>query len=91
MIIALRDDQRKFKEFSLAKCMLQSDRVYYKDRLLILENEKLRLHLLQLSHDMFIVNHSERVKIYEILSRHYYLLKMIKTVARFVCNYHLCS
>ncbi len=71
--------------------MLQSDRVYYKDRLLILENEKLRLHLLQLSHDMFIVNHSERVKIYEILSHHYYWLKMIKTIAHFVCNYHLCS
>jgi len=91
MITALRDDQRKLKEFSLAKCMLRSDRVYYRDRLLILEDEKLQLRLLQLSHDMSIVSHSERVKTYKILSRHYYWLKMIKTVARFVHNCHLCS
>ncbi len=72
MITALRDDQRKLKEFSLVKCMLQSDRVYYRDRLLILEDEKLQLRLLQLSHDTFIVNHSERIKIYKILNHHYY-------------------
>jgi len=72
MITALRNDQRKLKEFLLAKCTLQSDRVYYRDKLLILEDEKLRLRLLQLSHDTSIMNHSERVKIYEILSRHYY-------------------
>ena len=91
VITALRDDQQKLKEFSLAKCMLRSDRVYYKDRLLIFEDEKLRLRLLQLSHDTSIANHSKRVKIYEILSRHYYWFKMIKTVARFVRNCHLCS
>ncbi len=91
VITALRDDQRKLKEFLLAKYTLQSDWVYYRDRLLILEDEKLRLHLLQLSHDTFIANHSERVKIYEILSHHYYWFEMIKTVARFVCNCHLCS
>ncbi len=90
MIIVLKDDQRKLKEFSLAKCMLQNDWVYYKDKLLILKDEKLRLRLLQLSHDMFIVNHSERVKTYKILSHHYYWLKMIKTVAHFICNCHLC-
>jgi len=72
MIIALRDDQQKFKEFSLAKCMLQSDRVYYKDKLLILKNEKLQLRLLQLNHNMSIANHSKKVKIYEIFNRHYY-------------------
>jgi len=62
MITALRNDQRKLKEFSLAKCMLRSDRVYYKDRLLILEDEKLRLRLLQLSHNTFIASHSESVR-----------------------------
>ncbi len=91
VITVLRDDQRKLKEFSLAKCTLRSDRVYYRDRLLILEDEKLWLRLLQLSHDTSIANHSERVKIYEILSHHYYWLEMIKTVAHFVRNCHLCS
>ncbi len=91
VITALRDNQRKLKEFLLAKCTLQSDRVYYRDRLLILEDEKLRLRLLQLSHDTSIANHSERVKIYKILSRHYYWFEMIKTVARFIHNCHLCS
>jgi len=56
-----------------------------------IKNKKLWLRLLQLSHDMFIANHSERVKIYKILSHHYYWLKMIKTVTHFVHNYYLCS
>jgi len=72
MITALKNDQRKLKEFSLAKCMLRSDQVYYRERLLIFEDEKLQLRLLQLSHDTFIANHSERVKIYKILNHHYY-------------------
>jgi len=72
VVTALRDGQRKLKEFLLAECTLRSDRVYYRDRLLIPEDEELRLRLLQLSHDTSIASHSERVKIYEILSRHYY-------------------
>jgi len=91
VVTALRDGQRKLKEFPLAKCTLRSDRVYYRDRLLVFEDEKLRLRLLQLSHDTPIADHSGRVKTYEILSRHYYWLGMIKTVARFVRNCHLCS
>jgi len=91
VVTALRDGQRKLKEFPLAECTLRSDRVYYRDRLLILEDEKLRLRLLQLSHDTPIASHSGRAKIYEILSRHYYWPGMIKTVARFVRNCHLCS
>ncbi len=71
--------------------MLQNDQVYYKDKLLILEDEKLQLRLLQLSHDTSIASHSKRIKIYEIFNHHYYWLKMIKTVARFVHNCHLCS
>jgi len=91
VVTALRDDQRKLKEFPLAECTLRSDRVYYRDRLLIPEDEKLRLRLLQLSHDTPIADHPERVKTYEILSRHYYWPEMIKTVVRFVRNCHLCS
>ncbi len=64
---------------------------YYKDKLLIFEDEKLQLRLLQLSHDMFIANHSKRIKIYEIFSHHYYWLKMIKTVTHFIHNCYLCS
>jgi len=91
VVTALRDDQRKLKEFSLAECTLRSDRVYYRDRLLVPEDEKLRLRLLQLSHDTPIAGHPGRAKTYEILSRHYYWPGMIKTVARFVRNCHLCS
>jgi len=91
VITALRDGQRKLKEFPLAECTLRSDRVYYRDRLLVPEDEKLRLRLLQLSHDTPIAGHPGRVKTYEILSRHYYWPGMIKTVARFVRNCHLCS
>jgi len=91
VVTALRDGQRKLKEFPLAKCTLRSDRVYYRDRLLVPEDEKLQLRLLQLSHDTPIASHSGRAKTYEILSRHYYWSGMIKTVARFVRNCHLCS
>ncbi len=89
IVTALRDDQRKLKEFLLAKCTLRNDRIYYKNRLLILEDEELRLRLLQLSHDTSIASHSNKVKIYEILSHHYYWLEMIESIAHFICNCHL--
>ena len=89
IVTALKDDQRKLKEFLLAKCTLRIDRIYYKNRLLILEDEELRLRLLQLSHDTSIASHSNKVKIYEILSHYYYWLEMIESITHFICNCHL--
>jgi len=72
MITALRIEQRKLKEFLLVECQLRNNHVYYQNKLLVFKNNELQLQLLQLSHDIFVANYSNRIKIYEILNRHYY-------------------
>ncbi len=74
----------------MTKYILQNNRVYYKDKLLIFKDEELQLHLLQLSHDMSIADHLNKAKIYKIFSHYYYWFKIIESIAHFVCNCHLC-
>ena len=42
------------------------------EKLLIFNNDELRLRLIQLIHDTLIVDHSEVTKIYKILVRNYF-------------------
>jgi len=72
VITALRTKQQRLKEFPLAECQLRNNQVYYRNQLLVPEDEELRLRIIQLCHDTSVANHSNRVKTYEILSRYYY-------------------
>ncbi len=91
MITALRTKQQRLKEFPLAECQLRNNQVYYRNQLLVPEDEELRLRIIQLCHDTSVANHSNRVKTYEILSRYYYWSEIIASIIRFVRNCHLCS
>jgi len=50
----------------------RDERLYIKKRLFIPENDELRFRLLQSYHDNIAVEHPEKTKTYELLSRHYY-------------------
>ena len=67
-MIALINDSRKLFDISLIKCQLRQDRVYFKDQLMISDDDALQLQFIQLSHDTFIMKHLSEIKIYEILS-----------------------
>ena len=59
-------------------------------RLLIFNNDELRLRLIQLIHDTFIADHFEITKIYEIFVRNYFWINMMNTVKQFIRNCHIC-
>ena len=60
------------------------------EKLLIFNNDELRLKLIQLAHDTFIVDHFEVTKIYKILVRNYFWINMMNTVKQFTRNCHIC-
>jgi hypothetical protein len=51
VITALRIKQQRLKEFSLAECQLRNNQVYYRNQLLISEDEELHFRIIQLCHD----------------------------------------
>lgn len=86
-------DPPELKEMKLPRALLSQkhQRLYFKDRLYIPEDEELRLHLLRSSHDSAAAGHPGKAKTYELLSRHYYWPKMSRDVKRYVRNCHICS
>src|SRR3954463_1852751 len=63
--------QKKAQQFTL-----QNDALYFKDRIYVLTNPKLRLKLLQEHHDTPIARHLGVEKTYEALSRNFYWPRM---------------
>ena len=60
------------------------------EKLLIFNNDELRLKLIQLIHDTFIADHFEVTKIYEIFVRNYFWINIMNTVKQFIRNCHIC-
>ena len=60
------------------------------EKLLIFNNDELRLKLIQLAHDTPIADHFEATKTYEILARNYFWINMMNTVKQFIRNCHIC-
>ena len=59
-------------------------------RLLVPNNDELRLRLISLSHDTPIAGHPGANKTYEILSRKYFWINMVADIKQFTRNCHLC-
>ena len=87
----LKSNARKSRKITLAECRIQDDRLYYQDRLVLPDNDELRLKLLRLVHDAPIGGHQGRARTLELLQREYYWPKMYETVARYVKSCHVCS
>ena len=60
------------------------------EKLLVSNNDELRLKFISLSHDTSITGHSKANKIYEILFRKYFWINMIVDIKQFTRNCHLC-
>ena len=60
------------------------------EKLLIFNNDELRLKLIQLVHDTFIADHFEITKIYEIFARNYFWINIMNTIKQFIRNCHIC-
>ena len=77
----LRGDEWKIEE----KLVLKEGKVY------ILKNEKLRIEVIQLHHDILMVGHGERWKMVELVTRNYWWPEVTRDVGRYVEGCNLCQ
>jgi hypothetical protein len=86
----IRDGARRSKKLSLSECEDREGRLYYRDRLVIPNNDELKIKLLRIAHDSPAGGHSGRGKTLEILQREYYWPRMFETIRRYVACCHTC-
>ena len=70
----LRDEEWQLEE----ELVLKEGRVY------VLKNEKLRVEIIQLHHDIPIAGHGEQWKMVELVTRNYWWPGIMKEVKRYV-------
>jgi hypothetical protein len=71
MVKALREGLRRVKRFPLIEYELKKNKIYYRDRLFIPENDKLRLRIFQIIYDSTVGGHPGRTKLIELIAREY--------------------
>src|SRR4051812_28617153 len=78
--------QKKAQQFTL-----QDSALYFKERIYVPTDPKLRLKLLQEHHDTPIAGHLRVDKTYEALSRNYYWPRMADNLKSFVTSCDICQ
>jgi hypothetical protein len=71
MVKALRKKLRRMKRFPLIKYELKKDKVYYRNRLFIPENDELRLRIFQIIYNSTVGGYPGRTKLIELITRKY--------------------
>ena len=72
VIQALQTGAQRLKQFPLSECELWDNRVYYRNRLFVPGNDKLRLKILQLCHDTLLAGYSGTAKLLKIIAWTYW-------------------
>ncbi len=67
----LCNEARHHNKISLVKCEKHENYLYFQERKYMLNSDKLRLRIIQLTHDNVIDDHSKREKSYELISQVY--------------------
>ncbi len=91
IIEALRNEARHHNKISLVECEEHENHLYFRERKYVLNSDKLRSRIIQLTHDSVVDDHSERAKSYELISQVYWWSNIYKYVQRFVWNCHVCT
>ncbi len=89
---ALRGGARKLKGVPPAELDERDERIYFHgDRMLVPDNDDLRLRILRLAHDSPNAGHPGKTKQYGLVSRAYWWPGLRNDVRRYVRNCHGCA
>ncbi len=91
IIKVLCNETQHHNKIFLIKCKEYENHLYFQERKYMLNSDKLRLCIIQLTHDNVIDDHSERAKNYELISWIYWWLNIYKYVQCFIQNCHICT
>ena len=82
---------RRIKNFSLIECELLNDQIYYRnERRLIFNDDIFKFRLMKLIHDIFLIDHSNAHRYYQMLSRNYWWNDMMLNIKKFIKNCLIC-
>ncbi len=74
------NEAQHHNKISLVKCEEHENHLYFQERKYMFNSDKLRLHIIQLTHDSVVNDHSERAKSYELISWVYWWSNIYKYV-----------
>ena len=83
---------KKNYSLKLKDCKVNDDLLLVNDKIVIFENNLLRINVIKLHHNKLIIEHSNRIDIFANVSQHYWWLWMTNFVKLYVrsclvCNY----
>ena len=67
ILIMIKTDQQQHEKIILIKCKLQNNWLFYHNNLIISNFKSLRFKILEFAYNAVIAEHSDCVKIYEIV------------------------
>jgi len=81
----------ELQEIAIVECIEQEERVWYGCSLYVLDENELRLRILQEHHHTALAGHRGGAKTFNVLDSEYYWNDMRKDVDRYVRNCHECQ
>ena len=63
----IKNDQWQYKNIMFVKCKIQNNQFYYKQKMIISNSDILWYKIFEFAHNLIIADHSDWVKIYEIV------------------------
>lgn len=90
VLTCLREGVRRHPTVSLSQCSEQDGRLYFDGRLWVPADDLLRARLIRAHHDIPTAGHPGKAKTFDLLGRRYYWPRMVRDVARWTQNCHVC-
>ena len=84
-------DFKKNYSLKLKNCKINDDLLLVNDKIVIFENDLLRVNVIKMHHDEFITKYSNRIDIFANVSQHYWWSRMINFVKLYVRSCLTCS
>ena len=84
-------DFRKDYLLKLKNCKINDDFLFINDKIVIFENNLLRINVIKMHHDELVIKYLNRIDIFVNVSQHYWWSRMINFVKLYVRNCLTCS
>ena len=69
---------------------MERDLILKKGRVYVPKDEELRVEIIWLHHDVLVVEHGERWKMIELVTRNYWLPKVTRDMGKYVDGCNIC-
>ena len=73
------------------KWEIEGDLVLKEEKVYMLKNEKLRIEIIWLHHNVLVVRHKKRWKTVELVTKNYWWLEVTKNIGKYVKECDLCQ